>query len=251
LSRISSALSFTSGNVHVHLKAKDNLDFGALEKASLNAATPSVTVSDKTGFSLATPPPTAAQIRSELDSNSTKLLNLDATISSRASQAAIDAIPTAPLLADDERLNCLDAAISTRLAGEDYDAPDNAGIAAIRDTDVPAIQSLISALDFSSVTAELQNVVEGLEDIETAMLAANIPLYGKVWEYTCTNAATGAPVAGVRIVATTDEAGQNTVAEAMTDAFGIARLYLVPGTYYVWRFKTGFNAINPDVEVVT
>ena len=83
LSRISSALSFTSGNVHVHLKAKDNLDFGALEKASLNAATPSVTVSDKTGFSLATPPPTAAQIRSELDSNSAKLANLDTAVSSR------------------------------------------------------------------------------------------------------------------------------------------------------------------------
>ena len=83
LSRISSALSFTGSNVHVHVKAKDNLDFGALEKASLNAATPSVTVSDKTGFSLATPPPTAAQIRSELDSNSAKLANLDTAVSSR------------------------------------------------------------------------------------------------------------------------------------------------------------------------
>ena len=83
LSRIGAALSFTSGNVNVHVKAKDNLDFGALEKASLNAATPSVTVSDKTGFSLATPPPTAAQIRSELDSNSAKLANLDTAVSSR------------------------------------------------------------------------------------------------------------------------------------------------------------------------
>ena len=83
LSRIGSALSFTGSNVHVHVKAKDNLDFGALEKASLNAATPAVTVSDKTGFSLATPPPTAAQIRSELDSNSAKLANLDTAVSSR------------------------------------------------------------------------------------------------------------------------------------------------------------------------
>lgn len=201
LSRITAAIAMTGNLVHARVVAKDNLDFGALEKASLNAATPSVTVSDKTGFSLATPPPTAAQVRSEMDANSTKLANLD-------------------------------VAISTRLAGEDYEAPDNAGIAAIRDADVPAIQS-------------------GLGDIVSAMQAANIPLYGKAWEYTCTNSATGAPVSGVRIVATTDEAGQNTVAEAMTDAFGIARLYLVPGTYYIWRFKTGFNAINPDVEVVT
>ena len=73
LTRISAALSFTGGNVHAHVKAKDNLDFGALEKTSLNAATPAVTVSDKTGFSLATAPPTAAQIRAEIDSNSTQL----------------------------------------------------------------------------------------------------------------------------------------------------------------------------------
>lgn len=33
-------LAFTTGNVHSHVKAKDNIDFGALEKVSLNAATP-------------------------------------------------------------------------------------------------------------------------------------------------------------------------------------------------------------------
>lgn len=83
LSRISAALTFTGGNVNAHVKAKDNLDFGALEKTSLNAATPSVTVSDKTGFSLATAPPTATQVRQEMDNNSTKLANLNATITSR------------------------------------------------------------------------------------------------------------------------------------------------------------------------
>ena len=73
LSRVGESLSFSSGNVNVHVKAKDNIDFGALEKASLNAATPSVTVSDKTGFSLATAPPTAVEVRQEMDSNSTRL----------------------------------------------------------------------------------------------------------------------------------------------------------------------------------
>lgn len=41
-----------SGNLPAQVKAQDDIDFGALQKASLSAATPVVTVSDKTGFSL-------------------------------------------------------------------------------------------------------------------------------------------------------------------------------------------------------
>jgi len=93
------------------------------------------TVADKTGYSLATAPPTVLQIRTEMDTNSTKLTNLDATISSRstlaagaamtltgaydaaktsATQASVDAIPTTPLLA------------------ANYIAPDNTSTAAIK-----------------------------------------------------------------------------------------------------------------------
>jgi uncharacterized protein YjlB len=60
-----------------------------------------VLVSDKTGFSLSITPPTAAQIRTEMDSNSTKLAYLDASISSRFASAS-------------------------------YTAPDNSGISAIK-----------------------------------------------------------------------------------------------------------------------
>lgn len=111
LSRISEALSFTSGNVHTHIKAKDNLDFGALEKASLNAATPAVTVSDKTGFSLT----------NDYDAAKTA-----------ATQASVNAIPTTPVLASDARLNNLDATITSRLADSKYVAPANDDIAAIK-----------------------------------------------------------------------------------------------------------------------
>lgn len=104
------AAADVSGNLPALVKAQDNIDFGALQKASLNAATPAVTVSDKTGFSLAVapptkeeistkiwtetdrtltdksgfslsvPPPTAAQVRAEIDSNSTKLADIHADI---------------------------------------------------------------------------------------------------------------------------------------------------------------------------
>jgi hypothetical protein len=45
------------------------------------------TVSDKTGYSLSVTPPTAVQVRTEMDSNSTKLANLDVAISSRSTYA--------------------------------------------------------------------------------------------------------------------------------------------------------------------
>jgi hypothetical protein len=41
-----------------------------------------ITNGDKTGYELATTPPAAAEIRAEMDANSTKLANLDAPISS-------------------------------------------------------------------------------------------------------------------------------------------------------------------------
>lgn len=58
------------------------------------------TVSDKTGYSLATAPPTAVQVRQEMDSNSAKLANLDATVSSRSTYAggAVASV-TAPVTA--------------------------------------------------------------------------------------------------------------------------------------------------------
>ena len=46
------SIALTGAFVNCQVKGQDNIDFGALQKASLNAATPAVTVSDKTGFSL-------------------------------------------------------------------------------------------------------------------------------------------------------------------------------------------------------
>ncbi len=85
--------------------------------------------------------PTAVQIRTEMDSNSTKLANLDATVSSRlasASYTAPTAAPTAAANASAVRselateLARVDAAVSTRLAGSSYTAPANSDVAAIK-----------------------------------------------------------------------------------------------------------------------
>jgi hypothetical protein len=67
----------------------------------------------------ASPAPTVAQIRQELDANSTRLANLDATISSRSTYAGADTAGTATLLSRltaqrATNLDNLDAAVSTR-----------------------------------------------------------------------------------------------------------------------------------------
>lgn len=51
---------------------------------TITTATNLTTNNDKTGYSLSVTPPTAVQVRQEMDSSSTKLANLDAAVSSRS-----------------------------------------------------------------------------------------------------------------------------------------------------------------------
>lgn len=71
------------------------------------------------------------------------------------------------------------------------------------------------------------------------------------WTYTLTNSAGGAPISDADVWVTTDLAGLNIVANSRTDAFGVATFFLDPGTYYIWRQKSGWNFDNPDTETVT
>ena len=95
------------------------------------------TNNDKTGYQLTVTPPTAIQVRQEMDSNSTKLSNLDATVSSRLSTASYTAPPSVSAIRTEmdnnsTKLANLNASISSRMAATSYSAPDNAGIAAIK-----------------------------------------------------------------------------------------------------------------------
>ncbi|MFZ9960269.1 MAG: hypothetical protein ACO3GP_07745, partial [Candidatus Limnocylindrus sp.] len=74
--------------------------------------------------------PSVTAIRTEMDSNSTKLANLDATISSRSTLTTGDlpSVPSAASVASAVRtelteISNLDASISSRLAAADYTAP--------------------------------------------------------------------------------------------------------------------------------
>jgi len=85
--------------------------------------------------------PSVVQIRQEMDSNSSKLANLDATVSSRLATSGYTAPTTPPTAAANAtavraelatELARVDAAVSTRLAGSAYTAPSNSDVTAIK-----------------------------------------------------------------------------------------------------------------------
>ena len=81
-------------------------------------------------------------------------------------------------------------------------------------------------------------------------------IYAVTFTYTVTNNDTGLPIEGVQVWIATDIGGVNIVWSGVTDAFGAARDIsgvlprLDPGTYYVFRQKSGFTFNDPDTEVV-
>jgi hypothetical protein len=74
---------------------------------------------------------------------------------------------------------------------------------------------------------------------------------GGAWDYTVTDSGTSQPIPDVTVWATTDSQGLHVVAIGDTNAFGVVTFYLVPGTWYIWRDKAGYEFENPDVEVIT
>jgi hypothetical protein len=105
--------------------------------------------------------PTVVQIRTEMDSNSTKLANLDATISSRSTLTTGDlpSVPSAASVASAVRtelteLSNLDASVSSRLASAAYTAPTSAPTAAAVASAVRTELTEISNLD-ASVSSRL------------------------------------------------------------------------------------------------
>jgi hypothetical protein len=100
--------------------------------------------------------PTVSAIRTELDTNSTKLANLDATISSRSTLTTGDlpSVPSAASVASAVRtelteLSNLDASVSSRLASAAYTAPTSAPTAAAVASAVRTELTELSNLDAS------------------------------------------------------------------------------------------------------
>ena len=107
--------------------------------------------------------PTATAIRTEMDSNSTKLANLDATVSSRSTYSGADTSGTTTLLSRltsgrASGLDNLDATVSSRLAASSYTAP-------------PSASSIATAV-WANATRTLTAAVYTTSDIASAVWAA-------------------------------------------------------------------------------
>ncbi len=123
-------------------------------------------------------------IRTEMDSNSTKLANLDATITSRLGTAAYTTPPTVTAIrtemdSNSTKLANLDATTSSRLASSSYTAPDNADIVLIKaKTDnLPATPAATSDIPSANTVADavLSRGVSNVESsADTTSLAAVI-----------------------------------------------------------------------------
>ena len=105
--------------------------FGALIKSYINAAIGNIPTTPLLASNYVVPP-TAVAIRTEMDSNSTKLSNLDATISSRNATTPPTAVAIRTEMdSNSTKLSNLDATVSSRLATNAYTSPNNAQISVI------------------------------------------------------------------------------------------------------------------------
>ena len=109
--------------------------------------------------------PSVVQIRQEMDSNSTKLANLDASISSRLATSGYTAPTSAPSVADIRtelavELGRLDASVSSRLAGSAYTAPTTPPTAAEITT---AVWASADKTGYSLTSAERTAIAAAVE----------------------------------------------------------------------------------------
>ena len=126
-------------------------------------------------YTAPTAAPSVVDIRTELDSNSTKLANLDATISSRLADADYTAPTSAPTVADIRaelatELGRIDASISSRLADADYVAPTTPPTAAEIATAVES--SILNEGDGQAVLNAIVGAIGNSNVDEIALVAA-------------------------------------------------------------------------------
>lgn len=101
--------------------------------------------------------------------------SLDADVSSRLASASYTAPPSAAAIRTEMDTNStrLDVAVSTRLAGASYTAPDNAGIATISaavDTEIGAIKARTDNLP-ADTAATLTTITSYVDEIESRLTA--------------------------------------------------------------------------------
>lgn len=224
-------------------------------------------------------------------SRASKLDYLDANISSRLAPSGITSLEANVSEIRVPILLYLDTAISSRFAASQWVAPDNATISTILSrTDVAtstrasasyytsaralkidylddAISSRLSAASFVSAPTinDIWNVASNslttvgslgklLVDYVDAPISTRVT-FGEgstIFEVLVTETDQVTPIEGVACWVTTDYAGSNLIAGTLyTTQSGYVTFYLDPGSYYIWRQRSGWNFANPQQITVT
>jgi hypothetical protein len=161
--------------------------------------------------------PTVEQIRSEMDTNSIKLANLDAKVSDTSTLTTTD---VENAVWDSKMADHLDAdttGYALSVAGSSSD---------------PWITALPGVYKAGQAGYLIGRSLSGG--------GANVVTY---------TLSTG-EFADVTVEVYSDAAYANLVATGVTDSFGSVTFYLDSGTYYLLRKKAGYDFENPDTEVV-
>jgi hypothetical protein len=228
--------------------------------ASVTAGVTVTTNNDKSGYSLSVTPPTAAQVRTEMDSNSTKLANLDATVSSRLAPAGTLATVTnltnAPTSGDLTATMKASVTTAATAATPTVSVSDSARVIAIKaQTDQLVFAGgKVNANATASVdTTAIANAVDTKLSTSHGSGGWGSSATGNgAIPVTITVESNSLPADGVAVYITTDSAGVSLTAGTLfTDAFGVVNFLLDPGTYYVWKQRAGINFTNPETIVVT
>ena len=90
---------------------------------------------------------------------------------------------------------------------------------------------------------------ENKDDYKAVTSSGSGAITSNYYVYTDEEAKTG-PVGECKVWVTSDVAGDTLVASGYTDSFGKVVFYLDAGVYYLWRKKTGYNFTNPDIETI-
>ena len=263
-----------TGNLPAQVKAQDNIDFGALQKASLDAATPEVTVSDKTGFSLSATgadsilktsifvQAVAAAINELATYGLTALNTLLVTTGIKtATTAAPTDMAKESTLADIESKvgdvrNRVDLILedtgttlpaSLTIIDNEIEVIDGIVDSILIDTSVN-IPAALAALGFAT-PADVISARDLLLDAIALMSEIGTGPVPKTYTLTVS----GIPCADVLVLMSTDEAGVYLIHSGRTNALGQITFYpnLPVGTaVYLWRYKTGVSFVNPDEELI-
>jgi len=210
-----------------------------LTRVSATAAFPTaaqVATIPTTGTINTTTPPTVGAIRTEMDTNSTRLANLDATISSRLAASGYVAPPTVVQIRQEMDTNStkLDQTISSRMASFTYTSPVGASVNASQIGGVSATGVLIAPGVGS--TAFLANAPTGSGGGGTGANPVTITIQ--------TTAAVA--IQSATVTAWMNGSISGTLA---TNVSGVAALSLDNGTYSVVVTAAGYQGSTSSLVV--